>query len=164
MKKQLILGSGSRVQNDLFGNKFEDTVTIDIFGTPDIIHNLNDRPLPFYDNTFDEIHAYEVLEHIGIQGDFKSFFEEFTEYHRILKPDGMLLATVPKWDNMWAWGDPGHTRIINDGTLIFLDQKNYEQTGKTPMSDYREIYKVSFNVVSSRYLENHFMFILRAKK
>ena len=35
---------------------------------PDVVHDLNDLPLPFSDNSFDEIHAYEVMEHLGEQG------------------------------------------------------------------------------------------------
>ncbi len=40
------------------------------------------------DNLFDEIHAYEVLEHVGTQGDYKRFFWQFGQFWRILKPDG----------------------------------------------------------------------------
>src|SRR6185312_16493300 len=70
---------------------------------PDVVWDLNQRPLPFDDETFDEIHAYEVLEHIGTQGDWRSFFAEFSEYWRILKPNGALVGTVPRWNHQWAW-------------------------------------------------------------
>lgn len=98
---------------------------------PDVLHDLNIRPLPFEDNTFDEIHAYEVLEHIGVQGDYKGFFEEFSEYWRILKPGGKLIGTCPHWRSVWAWGDPSHTRVLPIETFVFLSQVEYKnQVGR----------------------------------
>jgi hypothetical protein len=97
------------------------------------------------DDSFDEIHAYEVLEHIGAQGDYKAFFAQFTEFHRILKPGGLFFATCPSFVSMWAWGDPSHTRVLTSGTLSFLSQAEYaKQVGVTPMSDFRYLYKADF--------------------
>src|SRR5207253_648488 len=106
---------------------------------------LENHPLPFENESFDEIHAYEVLEHLGGQGNWRFFFAEFTEYHRILAPHGSLYAAVPAWNSFWAWGDPSHKRIINEGTLSFLSQEEYaKQVGKTAMSDFRFCYRVDF--------------------
>lgn len=165
--RELILGSGNtttkRVKtNDSF--EYENPVTLDISPEckPDIVWDLNYHPLPFKDEEFDEIHAYEVLEHVGVQGDWRGFFEEFAEYHRILKPGGLLIASVPRWDSVWAWGDPGHTRVINEGTLAFLNQDQYAiQVGKTAMTDYREIYKVSFIVEHMSKTDDNLFFVLR---
>ena len=92
--KELIIGCGSRTVKDLsFGNsEFENPVRLDINAdhNPDIVWDLTVHPLPFQDNEFDEIHAYQVLEHLAYQGDYEFFFKEFTEYHRILKPGGFL--------------------------------------------------------------------------
>lgn len=116
-------------------------------------------------NVFDEIHAYEVLEHIGAQGDYKLFFAQFTEFHRILKPNGLLFATVPMWCSPWAWGDPSHTRVITSGTLAFLSQKQYiDQVGKTPMSDFRPIYTADFDTLCAQETADTFLFVLRAIK
>lgn len=121
--------------------------------------------LPFGDDKFDEIHAYEVLEHIGQQGDYKTFFAQFGEFWRILKPNGLLCATVPMWNNVWAWGDPSHTRIINDGTIVFLSQKCYqEQQGKTAMTDFRNIWTKDFDIHLTTEREGSYIFILRAVK
>lgn len=115
---------------------------------------------------FDEIHAYEVLEHIGAQGDFRLFFGQFREFFRILKPRGYLVATVPDYRSVWAWGDPGHTRIINMGTLVFLSQKQYaDQLGKTAMSDYRELLSpADFEIVRAKVIGEQLEFVLRAIK
>lgn len=172
--------------------EFQNVTTLDINAThnPDIVFDLShirpaigraipecripypqptDNSVAMTDNVFDEIHAYEVLEHIGAQGDYQKFFAQFNEFHRILKPGGFLFATCPAWFNIWAWGDPGHTRVISDATLVFLDQNQYkEQVGKTSMSDYRHCYTGDFETVLQRYVPfeqpTNFQFILRARK
>ena len=140
------------------------TLDIDAGCNPDVVWDLNVLPLPFADNTFDEIHAYEVLEHCGRQGDYRFFFAQFEEFHRILKPGGYFAATVPMWDSPWAWGDPGHTRVIPREALIFLDQREYVQVGETSITDYRSVYKADFELMSVMESEHTFGFILRAIK
>lgn len=170
--RELVLGAGSRPQrilkqpgdDDEFG---PDVVRLDINPDhkPDVVWNLNRRPLPFADNEFDRIHAYEILEHIGHQGDYIGFFEEFSEYWRILKPDGFLLGTVPAWNSKGALGDPSHVRVINDMTLAFLSQEEYQrQVGKTPMSDFRYIYKADFRCAHIEYKDFSMFFALQAVK
>lgn len=117
------------------------------------------------DNYFDELHAYEVLEHIGQQGNYRLFFDQFSEFWRILKPGGFLFATVPSWASEWAWGDPSHTRVITSGTLSFLSQEQYKkQVGVTPMSDFRHIYKADFLTAFVQENSDHLLFVLQAIK
>jgi len=158
--KTLLIGAGRKRERVTVGGRdgkpvFHrtpidgDLVTLDINPDhyPDVLHDLNDRPLPFADNEFDEIHAYEVLEHIGRQGDYKSFCEEFSEYWRILKPGGMLVGTCPHHKSEWAWGDPSHVRVLTLGTFVFLSQAEYvKQVGVTAMSDFRYLYKADFEM------------------
>lgn len=121
--------------------------------------------LPFQANSIDEIHAYEVLEHIGEQGNAKQLLDQFSEFWRILKPGGLFFATVPDFRSFWAWGDPSHSRVINEGTLIFLHQPTYvAQVGKTPMSDFRHLYKADFDPVYKSIEDEQFRFMLRAIK
>lgn len=140
------------------------TLDVDPAVEPSVVHDLNDLPLPFDDDMFDEIHAYEVLEHCGRQGDYRFFFNQFYEFWRILKPGGLFVATVPMWDSPWAWGDPGHTRVIPKEALIFLNQEEYEQCGKTSMTDYRPFWKGDFEVVAAQDGDHKLGFVLRAKK
>src|SRR3990167_10164320 len=46
--------------------------------------------LPFDDKTFDELAAYDSLEHWGQQGDWRGWFDEMAEYHRVRKPGGTV--------------------------------------------------------------------------
>lgn len=169
--RELLLGCGSRTIKDIYlpdrGNKFDDVVRLDINAdhNPDVIWDLTQHPLPFKDCEFDEIHAYDVLEHLAYQGDFEFFFKEFTEYHRILKKDGMLFASCPSASSVWAWGDPSHKRIISKETLVYLVQEEYQkQVGVTKMSDFRNIYKVNFKIIHAEDKNGNFSFVIQAVK
>lgn len=132
---------------------------------PDIVWNLNTVPWPVHANMYDEVHAYEVLEHLGSLGDYHAFFETFSEIWRILKPGGYLCATVPSRKSIWLLGDPGHTRAILQCTLVFLNQQHYiDQHGITAMSDYRKVYRADFEVVWTHDNDETHMFVLRAVK
>lgn len=151
--RELLLGCGNRSHKQLkfqfIPQNFQNLTRLDIDPDckPDVVHDLNVLPLPFADNSFNEIHAPDVLEHTGTQGDWKFFFAQFSELWRILKPGGYLIGSCPKWDSPWLWGDPGHTRSISPQSLIFLDQENYKGVGSGPMTDYRHIYKANFRVM-----------------
>lgn len=140
------------------------TLDIDPNAKPDVLHDLNDPALPFADSTFDEVHAYEVLEHIGRQGDWRGYFREFSEYYRILRPDGLFFASCPAIASRWLWGDPGHVRTIQFETLIFLNQSAYGQLGKTALTDYRHVWRGDFETVHHHEDDVWFRFVLRAIK
>lgn len=168
---ELLVGSGTnhkkRVTFEAIEDEWTDLVTLDMDANlePDVVWNLEDFPYPFEDNTFDEIHAYEVLEHTGQQGDFRFFFKQFTEFWRILKPGGWLCGTCPMWDSPWAWGDPGHKRIITADTLVFLSQDEYKvQLGKTQMTDYRPWWQGDFELVAKNENNGTMGFVIQAKK
>ena len=167
--KELLLGCGSRTKKSLSvtkDNEFHNVTRLDNNKdhNPDVLWDLTKHPLPFIDNEFDEIHMYEVLEHLANQGDYKFFFSEFSEYWRILKPGGYFIASVPSMTSPWLWGEPSHRRVINSETLVFLNQDEYKQVGKTAMSDFRSIYKADFKKVYQKESENTFYFILEARK
>jgi predicted SAM-dependent methyltransferase len=151
--KELLIGCGNRREKEMGPLDQQDwcnLVTLDMNEScdPDVVWDLNDLPYPFDNNHFNEIHAYDVLEHTGKQGDYKFFFQQFTEFWRILKPDGLLLITIPHWNSIWAWGDPGHTRVLAPGCFHYLSQNQYaRQLGITKMTDYRNIYKADFEVL-----------------
>src|SRR5678816_823307 len=119
---ELLMGSGSSRERRMGDGEWTILVRLDFDAShkPDVVADLRQHPLPFADNTFDEIHAYEVLEHLAPQGDYEFFFAEWTEYHRIIKPGGMFFGSCPWWQGKWAWGDPGHTRVIQPETLNYL--------------------------------------------
>lgn len=158
-RRILLLGCGNRRMR-WDGEPWDGELTtldIDPVCKPDIEFDLNligqeRAELPFDHNTFDEVHAYHVLEHFGTQGDFRGFFRDFSEFWRILKPEGKLYGIVPDHLNTWAWGDPGHRRVINNGSLVFLDQRQYtDQVGKTALCDYRRFYVADFDIACRQF-------------
>jgi len=130
---------------------------------PDIVWDLTRHPLPFKSNTFHEIHAYDVLEHLAYQGDYEFFFKEFSEYWRILKPNGIFVASVPKRESVWAFGDPSHKRVITEENLGYLNQDFYEKSvGKSKASDFRGMWKSNFKTIAMSKDDNDlFYFILQ---
>src|SRR3546814_169169 len=131
----------------------------------DIVHDLDVMPWPVESDVFDEVHAYEVLEHLGSQGDFRSFFAHFGEIYRALKDGGILFATVPAWDSVWAWADPSHRRVIAPETLVFLDQTQYrDQVGKTAMTDFRWLWDGDFEPLAADVENGSFRFAFKANK
>jgi len=168
--RELLIGCGSRRDKIIFyeGKKAWvnlTTLDINIDHLPDVVWDLNNTPLPFDDDSFDEIHAYEVLEHIGIQGDYKFFFDQFSDFWRILKPNGAIIGICPMFNSPWAYGDPSHTRVIQKENFVFLDQAQYTiQVGKTPMSDFRYIYKADFNTTYIEEKDGSLLFALTAVK
>ena len=168
--RELLIGAGSCRKKKLvpFGrDEWSNLTTLDFNADhkPDVVWDLENLPLPFEENQFDEIHAYEVLEHTGHQGDFRFFFAQFSDFWRILKPGGWLIGTCPSAQSIWAWGDPSHKRIVQAANFVYLDQTEYtRQVGVTPMSDFRNIYKADFERVQVIEDQNFFCFLLRAVK
>lgn len=153
-KKYLLAGAGTARDRRISTNgSLEwdgEVVTLDIDHSfkPDITFDLSHTPYLFaQDEEYDEVHLYEVLEHIGAQGDYAAFFAQFSEFWRILKPGGLFCATIPWWQSRWAYADPGHTRILTPDSFLFLDQSNYEAAKDLPQTDYRSIYTANFKMV-----------------
>ncbi len=175
--RELLIGCGHRRDKDIKtpnGADWSNLTTLDYYqdAGADVLFDLctlnarNRGRLPFGDSEFDELHAYDVLEHTNVQGDYESFFHEFGEYWRVLKPGGLLCATMPREGTIHAWGDPGHRRVINALTLAFLSKKAYrEQLGKTTMTDYlRYLGPTDFELMHEQEGQDRWAFVLRAIK
>jgi hypothetical protein len=166
---ELLIGCGKNRDKKLRSpgrSEWDGLVTLDHEArhNPDRVWDLVDIPLPFLDDELFEIHAYEVLEHVGRQGDYEFFFRQFSDFWRVLRPNGILFGTVPLPTSVWAWGDPSHTRVIPKESFTFLSQPTYEQVGRTPMSDFRTIYKADFDLIHMKENGELLEFALRAVK
>jgi len=83
------------------------------------------RALPFEDNTFSSISAYDVLEHIprwerdGSEIRYP-FIGLMNEISRILKPGGIFLAVTPAFPSRAAFADPTHVNVISRETINYF--------------------------------------------
>ena len=172
---ELLIGCGSnRLKLPVPGRPRDWTalVTCDMNAAhgPNVVHDLNETPWPWADDTFDEVHGYEVWEHLGRQGDFRAFFAQFFEAWRILKPGGVLCGTSPSIHSPWLWGDPGHTRSIQAESFVYLSQAQYRKQldcapeFRTAMTDYRFCWKGDFEPMLLTDDGGTLRYILRAVK
>lgn len=167
---ELLIGCGNHRERLLKPNgneEWSELVTLD--NDPncraDVEWDLMRLPLPFGDSYFDEIHAYHTLEHTGSLGDHRWFFAQWSEFWRLLKPDGFFCGIVPAPGSPWVFGDPGHTRFIPPEQLTFLSQPEYDkQVGVTALCDYRRFYSADFDKIGEYIHEGQFFFVLRAVK
>ena len=53
--------------------------------------DLENKPFPFEDNSFDIVFSKSVIEHIGKPNNF------MRETHRVLKPGGRVVTMTPDW-------------------------------------------------------------------
>jgi hypothetical protein len=169
MRTELLIGCGSNRVKKLreSGTDWNGLVTLDMNQAhqPDVVHDLAELPLPFADDSLDEIHAYDVLEHIGQQGDWHFFFAQWMDFWRMLRPGGVFFGISPHPTSPWAWSDPGHTRVISPECLVFLQQLQYVQVGISPMTDYRFCYSGDFDLIYCNVADDKtFRFALRAVK
>jgi len=62
----------------------------------DVRHIVGDASLPFDDGSFDAVTALDVLEHL------REDVAALRELRRVLRPSGVLLATVPAFQSLWG--------------------------------------------------------------
>ena len=98
-------------------NKLPGAFGIDIEGHRgvDLVADLN-KPIALESSSYDVIISNQVLEHI------QSLNELMNECHRILKPGGWFIATVPYFRSSWAVIDPTHVRFFSLGSMDYFTQ------------------------------------------
>ena len=80
--------------------------------------NLSLEKLPFQDDYFDSVSAYDLFEHIPrvhMESGLTRFpfVELMSEIHRVLKPSGQLFALTPVYPKEAAFIDPTHVNFIS---------------------------------------------------
>ncbi len=93
---RLNIGSGKRPLADAVNLDISDRVGADV------VHDLNVIPWPFGDNTFVEIHAIDVLEHLN------DLVRTLEEIHRISRAGASVYVTVPHFSSDNAFTDVTH--------------------------------------------------------
>lgn len=125
--KSLDLGCGNNPKNpfnaeELYGIDIANSKNTKYFKTVD----LNINPIPFPDNHFDYVTAFDFIEHIPriiyVDGKIRNcFVEVMNEIWRVLKPGGTFLACTPYIDHPEAaFSDPTHVNFITKKTVDYF--------------------------------------------
>jgi ubiquinone/menaquinone biosynthesis C-methylase UbiE len=100
--------------------------------------------LKFSDNTFDAITSFETIEHVKNQNNMLS------EFHRILKPGGMMLMSTPDKDiytdkvginSIFHVSELGRKEFIEKLSQFFEIENVYGQTVFVDLPLYKKIIK-----------------------
>jgi len=117
---KLNLGCGNKIK--------EGYVNLDVvdYGG-NTIHDLNVVPYPFEDNSFNEIIASHILEHLN------DFHTSVTELYRIAKHEAIIHVYVPFFLNTKYFGDPDHKIPFSIRSF-----DNYEYIGDRKLKFYEK--------------------------
>jgi SAM-dependent methyltransferase len=136
-KTKLNIGCGQDIK--------EDYVNMDFVkgGGVDVVHNLDKTPWPFKENTFEEVYASHVLEHIG---DLTKIMKEI---RRVSKNGAKIVIRVPHFSCGVGYRDPTHKRLFSYFTMeYFANPKNYYER---PESNWFVIKKRKLNFTRLSY-------------
>lgn len=85
----------------------------------DVVHDLEQLPLPFDDDTFDEIVGVDLIEHIA------NALGLMEELWRIATSGALCTFTLPYGSSDDAWEDPTHVRPYFLGSWAYFAQPTY---------------------------------------
>jgi len=119
---------------------------------PDFVWNLENTPLPFEDNSIDEVLANHVLEHIH------NFIPLMHELHRISKKKAIIKIRTPFFAAWGQYNDPTHVRFFSPFTFNYFNKwKNYShQVGANTTMFVPKKIKINFGIGRAKIL-NWFM-------
>jgi SAM-dependent methyltransferase len=111
-------GPGRAVLNLGSGRKrLPDAINVDRTAAtaPDVVHDLDVRPWPFEDNRFDEVLAFDVIEHLD------NVVSVMEEVHRICRDGARIEITVPHFSSGNAFTDPTHRHFFSRYSFHYFE-------------------------------------------
>lgn len=112
MNKKLNVGCGYNIRSGWINLDVADLQGVDI------VHDIENLPLPFNDDTFNIILCQDVLEHI-------EYIPVLHDLHRILKKGGILQIRVPHFSSRRNYEDPTHKKMFSIRTFEFFIKNSY---------------------------------------
>jgi ubiquinone/menaquinone biosynthesis C-methylase UbiE len=107
-KRVLELGCGRTKTPGAIGVDFNFAAT-----AADVIADLN-FPMPFPDNTFDEVRAVHLIEHVH------DVMKTVAEMHRLCRPGGSIYVVTPHYSDFSSWCDPTHRWHLNSFSFRYF--------------------------------------------
>jgi SAM-dependent methyltransferase len=103
-----------------------DVVGIDMFNMQkaDVAHDLRKFPYPFKDDTFDEVRASHIMEHLPDTP------ETMAELWRITKNGGLVKIWSPHFSGVGAYENPTHVRYFSLYSFDLFCNQRWEKYGK----------------------------------
>lgn len=97
-------------------NKYPGAIGIDrIAGTAaDVLCDLDHFPWPLQDESFDQVRAVHVIEHVA------DVIRTMEEFHRLLRPGGLLYIATPHYTDFSSFCDPTHRWHLNSFSLRYF--------------------------------------------
>jgi SAM-dependent methyltransferase len=158
MTKALDIGCGLKPKNpfnavEVYGIDVREDTEANIVKTDLVVD-----PIPFPDNSFEYVTAYDFLEHmprlIYTPQRRNAFVEVMNEVWRVLKLGGHFLSFTPAYPHAAAFRDPTHVNIITDETFpLYFDSQYRWAAGYG--------FKGSFEIVSQEWRGPHLVTIMR---
>jgi ubiquinone/menaquinone biosynthesis C-methylase UbiE len=131
-------------------------VNLDISALPGvgIVHNIEELPLPFPDEYFDEVLCQDILEHV-------EYIPVLRDIFRIMKKDGILSVRVPHFTSKHNFIDPTHKKMFSINTFDFFVKNSFQQYGRGYYFDFNFTFcreaKIVFERGSLIFLFNPFI-------
>lgn len=125
-------------------NRLDGFVNVDKMAAagPDVVHDLEQFPWPWPDNSAEAVVFYHSLEHMGREAD--TFIAIMAELYRICAPGAVVQIDVPHFRHDNFFGDPTHVRVVTPQLLgLFSKQKCTEWVARgcanSPLALYHDI-------------------------
>lgn len=159
--KTLDLGCGVQPRNpfqaefvhgvDIRGNAGHHVISADLFN----------QPIPYGNDSFDFVTAYDFIEHVPRtaceNGETRfPFIQLMDEIWRILKPGGLFLSHTPAYPSQQAFQDPTHVNIISEHTfpIYFCFRQN-----QPPLAGMYGL-RSSFNLITQKWKNCHLVTLM----
>ena len=84
----------------------------------DVLADLDHFPFPFRDDSFREVRATHVIEHVA------DVLKTVAEFHRLLAPGGRAVIITPHYTDFSSFCDPTHRWHLNSFSLRYFGEDN----------------------------------------
>lgn len=80
----------------------------------DVLCNLDAGPLPFRDDSFDQVRAVHLIEHV------ENVIRTIEEFHRVTRAGGTIYLVTPHYTDFSSFCDPTHRWHLNSFSFWYF--------------------------------------------